>query len=74
MARLSLGEKNKMAFGIKLHRVKDRDKEISRRAFMMKEILEDLDDEAFLEYGSKYGDLAKKEKLEIAEKIAKRRY
>jgi len=58
-----------MAFKVKTKKVKD--KVLDRTAFKMKTISEDLDNEAFLQYGSKYNDLEKKEKLEIAKEYAR---
>jgi len=40
-----------------------------QRRMNVSDLYEDLDNEAYLEYGSRYGDLDKKSKNEIAKKV-----
>lgn len=52
--------------------IKNKRKEERKEAYKLDMIHQDLEDEAYLQYNTKYDDLGEKEKLEIAEKVYKK--
>jgi len=57
----------KMTYKIKLKKVKEK----TDKSYRLRFIYDYLDNEAYLQYGSKYGDLDEKTQKEIAKKVSK---